>query len=70
MLDKEVLLLNHGKAARDLGIHPRLANMVLHGRKFGLGATALSWPALLDERDLLGANSGADLHERLRVFAR
>ena len=40
MLDSSGAITNHGKAARDLGIHPRLANMVLHGRKLGLGATA------------------------------
>ncbi|NLY12794.1 MAG: ATP-dependent helicase HrpB [Gammaproteobacteria bacterium] len=68
MLDKEGAITEHGKAARDLGIHPRLANMVLHGRKLGLGATAAELAALLDERDLFGANSGADLHERLRVL--
>ena len=68
MLDSAGAITEHGKAARDLGIHPRLANMVLHGRTLGLGATAAELAALLDERDLLGSNSGADLHERLRVL--
>lgn len=68
MLEQDGAITEHGKAARQLGIHPRLANMLLHGRKLGLGATAAELAALLDERDLLGPNSGADLHERLRVL--
>ena len=68
MLDKEGAITEHGKAARDLGIHPRLANMVLHGRCLGLGIAAAELAALLDERDLLGPNSGSDMHQRLRVL--
>lgn len=68
MLDAEGAISEHGKAARNLGIHPRLANMVLQGRRLGLGAAAADLAALLDERDLLGANAGADLHDRLRVL--
>ncbi|QEY59720.1 ATP-dependent helicase HrpB [Pseudomonas sp. C27(2019)] len=68
MLDTDGAISEHGKAARNLGIHPRLANMVLHGRTLGLGAAAAELAALLDERDLLGPNSGSDMHERLRVL--
>ena len=68
MLDVDGAITEHGKAARNLGIHPRLANMVLLGRVLGLGAAAADLAALLDERDLLGASAGADLHERLRVL--
>ena len=68
MLDNTGAISQHGKAARNLGIHPRLANMVLHGRQLGLGATAAELAALLDERDLLGPNAGADMHQRLRVL--
>ncbi len=57
-----------GKAARELGVHPRLANMILHGRRLGLGAAAADIAALLGERDLLGPQAGADLHERLRLL--
>lgn len=57
-----------GKAARKLGVHPRLANMILHGRTLGLGSTAAQLAALLEERDLLGPQAGADLHERLRLL--
>lgn len=68
MLNNEGAITEHGKAARRLGIHPRLANMVLRGRALGLGSAAAEIAALLDERDLLGPRSGADLHERLRVL--
>src|SRR5699024_12315458 len=42
--------------------------MVLRGRALGFGSAAAKIAALLDERDLLGPRSGADLHERLRVL--
>lgn len=61
-------ITDHGKAARKLGIHPRLAHMVLRGRELGLGGTAAELAALLEERDLLGPGHGADLHERLRLL--
>ncbi|HET8799805.1 MAG TPA: ATP-dependent helicase HrpB [Marinobacter sp.] len=68
MLDAEGAITNHGKAARALGIHPRLAHMVLRGRTLGVGTLAAELAALLEERDLLGAGAGADMHERLRVL--
>ncbi|OEY66278.1 ATP-dependent helicase HrpB [Marinobacter sp. X15-166B] len=71
MLTPEGAISEHGKAARQLGIHPRLANMVVHGRTLGLGTAAAELAALLGERDLLargGRAAGADLHERLRVL--
>lgn len=68
MLTAEGAITLHGKAARELGIHPRLANMVLHGRELGLGQSAAELAALLGERDLLGSSAGADMHERLQVI--
>ena len=68
MLDPDGAITPHGKAARELGIHPRLAHMVLRGRSIGLGAPAAAMAALLEERDLLGPGAGADMHERIRVF--
>ena len=68
MLDDEGAVTDHGKAARELGIHPRLAHMVLRGRGLGLAVPAAELAALLEERDLLGPAAGADLHERLRVL--
>jgi ATP-dependent helicase HrpB len=68
MLSPEGAITDHGKAARNLGIHPRLANMVLRGRMLGLGVPAAELAALLGERDLMGPGAGADLHERLHVL--
>ncbi|MBC7182464.1 MAG: ATP-dependent helicase HrpB, partial [Marinobacter sp.] len=68
MLGPDGAITDHGKAARELGIHPRLAHMVLRGRAIGLEGPAAALAALLEERDLLGPGSGADMHERIRVF--
>ncbi|MEP3590084.1 MAG: ATP-dependent helicase HrpB [Marinobacter sp.] len=68
LLDADGAITDHGKAARALGMHPRLAHMVLRGRDLGLGQLAAELAALLEERDLLGPGSGADLHERIRVL--
>jgi ATP-dependent helicase HrpB len=68
MLDSDGAVTDHGKAARELGTHPRLAHMVLTGRSIGLGGPAGALAALLEERDLLGPGAGADMHERMRVF--
>ncbi|MHA7853926.1 ATP-dependent helicase HrpB [Marinobacter shengliensis] len=68
LLDAEGAITDHGKAARELGLHPRLAHMVIKGRTLGLGQLAAELAALLEERDLLGPGSGADLHERIRVL--
>lgn len=68
MLDDQGAITDHGKAARELGIHPRLAHMVLRGRQLGLGTLAAELAALLGERDLLGSAAGADVHERVRLL--
>ena len=68
LLDGDGAITDHGKAARQLGTHPRLAHMVLRGRALGLAGPAAELAALLEERDLLGPGRGADLHERLRVL--
>ena len=68
MLDADGAITDHGKAARELGIHPRLAHMVLRGRALGLEVPAAELAALLGDRDLLGPGAGADMHERIRVL--
>ncbi|GGC67184.1 ATP-dependent helicase HrpB [Marinobacter halophilus] len=68
LLDADGAITDHGKAARDLGLHPRLAHMVLKGRVLGFGQLVAELAALLEERDLLGPGSGADLHDRIRVL--
>ncbi|WP_417512829.1 ATP-dependent helicase HrpB [Marinobacter sp.] len=68
MLDDEGAITEHGKLARGLGIHPRLAHMVVLGRSLGLGRLAAELAALLEDRDLLGPGAGADMHERIRAL--
>ncbi|MGO1462407.1 MAG: ATP-dependent helicase HrpB [Marinobacter sp.] len=68
LLDTEGAITGHGKSARALGIHPRLAHMVVSGRALGLGRLAAELAALLEDRDLLGPGAGADMHERIRVL--
>ena len=58
----------HGKAMTGLGLHPRLAHMVLRGKERGDGAAACAITALLMERDVLRAVPAArDADFRLRV---
>jgi ATP-dependent helicase HrpB len=68
MLDPEGAITEHGKVARDMGVHPRLAHMVLRGRDIGHGYLAAELAALLEERDLAGRSAGADMQERVRIL--
>ena len=67
-LDAQGKITAHGNAMAALGLHPRLAHMVLMGKEKGMGATAAALAALLMERDILRAAPGArDTDLRLRV---
>ena len=68
LLDTDGAITGHGKAARDMGVHPRLAHMILRGREIGLGFLAAELAALLEERDLAGRSAGADMQERVRIL--
>lgn len=57
----------HGKAMAELGMHPRLAHMVLVAKPLGLGEAACELAALLGDRDLLRQTRSIDM--RLRVDA-
>ena len=58
----------HGRRMAELGLHPRLAHMLLQAVPLGIGGLACELAALLSERDLLrGSSPEADL--RLRVEA-
>jgi ATP-dependent helicase HrpB len=60
----------HGRAMASLGLHPRLAHMLLRARDQGQGAVACDLAALLGERDVLRGGSGApDADIRLRLEA-
>jgi len=67
-LDATGGLTEHGGRMAAVGLHPRLAHMVLRGAELGSGAAACDLAALLEERDVLRAGEGlppSDL--RLRV---
>lgn len=68
LLNDDGSISDQGKAARSLGVHPRLAHMVLRGRAWGLGQAAAELAALLEERDLLGPRAGADLYQRWQLL--
>ncbi|WP_028549765.1 ATP-dependent helicase HrpB [Paenibacillus sp. UNC451MF] len=69
-LDINGSITEHGKSMADLGLHPRLAHMLLKAVKMQLGVLACELAALLNDRDILrsdGTGRNADI--RLRVEA-
>ncbi|MEM6783612.1 MAG: ATP-dependent helicase HrpB, partial [Bacteroidota bacterium] len=71
-LDAQGTATRQGRAMARLGLHPRLAHMLLSGRTLGLGSTACAVAALLGDRDPLRADGlatpDADLRLRLDVL--
>lgn len=63
--DKGVITL-HGKEMLKLGIHPRLAHMILIGRSLGYESEAILLASLLSERDLFARTAvrTSDMRER------
>ncbi len=69
-LDDLGRVTDHGRAIANLGLHPRLAHMVLAGAARGHGRLACRLAALLGERDLLrGRGRDADLRPRLDLLS-
>jgi ATP-dependent helicase HrpB len=69
-LDKAAGITAHGRAMATLGVHPRLAHMMLIGRERGRGRLACIVAALLGERDIVkNAPRQSDADLRLRVEA-
>ncbi len=59
-------LSRHGRAMAGLGLHPRLAHLLLVGRRRGLTELACELAVLLSERDPLTRDAaGCDLRHRL-----
>ena len=70
-LDDGGLISAHGRAMAMLGLHPRLAHMMLAARNEGRGRLAAAIAALLGERDFLKAAPGqrdADLRWRIELL--
>ena len=63
-------ITDHGREMAALGLHPRLAHMLVNGRALGHGAIACDLAALLSERDLFrGRGQAPDVDLRLRLEA-
>lgn len=68
-LDRANRVTSHGRAMAELGLHPRLAHMLLIAKTRDLGALACDIAALLSERDIIaGPARGADLGQRLEML--
>ena len=72
-LDAQGRITPHGREMASIGVHPRLAHMLLRARDLGALSMAADFAALLSERDLLRGAAGsrdADVRSRLDVFRR
>ncbi len=70
-LDHQGRITPHGREMAALGVHPRLAHMLLRALQFGALRMAADLAALLSERDLLRGAPGSrdtDVRSRLDVF--
>jgi ATP-dependent helicase HrpB len=66
-LDNQGAITDHGRALAQLGLHPRLAHMVLRG---GASSLASEIAALLEERDIIRTDApDADVDLRTRIDA-
>jgi ATP-dependent helicase HrpB len=69
-LDDDGTITDHGRQMASMGLHPRLAHMVLNGQVLGHGAVACDLAALLSERDIFkGRGERPDVDLRLRLQA-
>jgi ATP-dependent helicase HrpB len=67
-IDSTSRVTPHGRMLAKLGLHPRLAHMLVKAREIGAPRLACDLAAILSERDILRASAGArDVDLRLRV---
>ncbi|MEP6548026.1 MAG: ATP-dependent helicase HrpB [Gammaproteobacteria bacterium] len=67
-IDCAARITPHGRKLAKLGLHPRLAHMLVKADEFGAPRLACDLAAILSERDILRAEVGArDADVRLRV---
>jgi ATP-dependent helicase HrpB len=68
-IDLNNLATAHGRRMAELGVHPRLAHMMVRAEERGLGDLACDIAAILSERDLLKSReSDADLRHRVQLL--
>jgi ATP-dependent helicase HrpB len=59
----------HGRAMAELGVHPRIAHMMLCAKVRRMGGLACDIAAILSERDMMrGRHSDCDLQHRLTIL--
>ncbi|MBB6094499.1 ATP-dependent helicase HrpB [Povalibacter uvarum] len=68
-VDADGRINSHGRTLARIGVHPRLAHMIVRGGEMGLRQPALQIAALLGERDLLRSSGQRDIDLRLRIDA-
>lgn len=69
-LNDDGTITKHGREMASLGLHPRLAHMLVNGQTLGHGAVACDLAALLSERDIFrGQGQAPDVDLRLRLEA-
>ena len=57
-LDTNGRITAHGRHMAELGIHPRLAHMMIRARHMGVGATACELAAILSELEIIRSRTG------------
>ena len=69
-LDADYRITAHGKAMLALGVHPRLAHMMLKSADWGLQRDACLLAGLLSERDIFRGEQrwDRDIHKRIEVL--
>jgi ATP-dependent helicase HrpB len=67
-LDVAARITPHGRAMLELGLHPRLAHLVIRGGELDMSRMSAELAALLSDRDLLPPGSGSDLALRLQAL--
>ena len=69
-IDADGTVTDHGREMAGLGLHPRLAHMLLNAKAIGHGPVGCDLAALLSERDIFkGQGEAPDVDLRLRLEA-
>lgn len=61
-------ITTHGLTMQALGLHPRLAHMLVHGRRLGWSRLTCELAILLSERDILPGGPQTDVMARIRLL--
>ncbi|MFK5986009.1 MAG: ATP-dependent helicase HrpB [Pseudomonadota bacterium] len=67
-LDQSGLITPHGKKILSLGIHPRLAHMLITAQQLNLSQTSCLLAAMLIEKDILFDKQNADIGYRVSIL--